>query len=430
MNFLLRFVRRLLPKKCRTWLGIIRDDLLIWHWKFRWWKKRRFRPLELPKKKGVLLVGYPRGEFGIVSLLRLPSLAFKEAEIPFGVFDFNPSSQASQNDNRLDEWLTHLPEYSVNIFCIGADQLPLLKKILGKQFFQGRYNILYGAWELSRLPEQLTVCLEGINEIWAMSSFMGQMFRRSTSLPVYDLQLPVVPDQLETWSRTRFQIPENSFVFLFMFDFDSHVARKNPEAVIEAFKLAFPVSSNIPATLVIKSINSERHEKEWSCLKNKMDGDSRILQIHEVLPHSENTALMQCCDCYVSLHRSEGFGLTLAESMLMGKPVITTGYSGNMDFTNPETALLVDYKLVQVQPGDYPFSWGEMWAEPNVQQACEYMRELVENSTFSQSLAKKGEELIRNSFSTKTMGDRYKKRLSNLLRLLQYYYRINTRIKV
>ena len=415
MNFLLRFVRRLLPKKCRVWLGKRRDDVLIWHWKFRWWQKRRFRSLELPTKKGVLLVGYPRGEFGIGSLLRLSALALKEAEIPFGVFDFNPSSQASQNDHRLDERLTHLPEYSVNIFCIGADQLPLLKKILGKQFFQGRYNILYGAWELSRLPKRWVVCLEGMNEIWAMSSFMGQMFRRSTSLPVYDLQLPVVPDQLETWSRTRFQIPENSFVFLFMFDFDSHVARKNPQAVIEAFKLAFPVSSNIPATLVIKSINSERHEKEWSCLKNKMDGDSRILQIHEVLPHSENTALMQCCDCYVSLHRSEGFGLTLAESMLMGKPVITTGYSGNMDFTNPETALLVDYKLVQVQPGDYPFSRGEMWAEPNVQQACEYMRELVEDSTFARPLAQKGVELIRNSFSTTSMGKRYKKRLSTFL---------------
>ena len=153
-----------------------------------------------------------------------------------------------------------------------------------------------------------------------------------------------------------------------------------------------------------------KHEQE-----DKMDGDSRILQIHEVLPHSENTALMQCCDCYVSLHRSEGFGLTLAESMLMGKPVITTGYSGNMDFTNPETALLVDYKLVQVQPGDYPFSRGEMWAEPNVQQACEYMRELVEDSTFARPLAQKGVELIRNSFSTTSMGKRYKKRLSTFL---------------
>jgi glycosyltransferase involved in cell wall biosynthesis len=201
-----------------------------------------------------------------------------------------------------------------------------------------------------------------------------------------------------------------------MFDFDSHVARKNPDAVIEAFKLAFPGPSSIPVTLVIKSINSERHEKEWSCLKNKIGGDSRILQIHEVLPHSINTALMKCCDCYVSLHRSEGFGLTLAEAMLIGKTVITTGYSGNMDFTTSATALLVDYELVSVQPGDYPFSRGEMWAEPNVQQACEYMQELVEDSTFAQSLAQKGEELIRTSFSTKTIGDRYKKRLSNLLR--------------
>ena len=415
MNFLLRFVRRLLPKKCRSWLGIKRDDILIWHWKFRWWKKRRFRPLELPKKKGVLLVGYPRGEFGIGSLLRLPALAFKEAEIPFGVFDFNPSSQASQNDNRLDEWLTHLPEYSVNIFCIGADQLPLLKKILGKQFFQGHYNILYGAWELSRLPEQLTGCLQGINEIWAMSSFMGQMFRRSTSLPVHDLQLPIVTYQSESICPSQLQIPKNNFVFLFMFDFDSHVARKNPEAVIEAFKLAFPGLSSIPVTLVIKSINGERHEKERNRLKNKIGCDSRILQIHEVLPHSINTALMKCCDCYVSLHRSEGFGLTMAEAMLLGKPVITTGYSGNMDFTTTATALLVDYKLVPVQPGDYPFSHGEMWAEPNVQQACDYMLDLVKDSTFAKSLAQKGQELIRTSFSTTTMGDRYKKHLSSLL---------------
>ena len=196
MNFLRRFARRFFPKSCRAYLGQIFDAVLIWHWKFRWWKKRRFRPLELPKKKGVLLVGYPRGEFGIGSLLRLPALAFKEAEIPFGVFDFNPSSQASQNDNRLDERLTYLPEYSVNIFCIGADQLPLLKKILGKQFFQGRYNILYGAWELSRLPEQLAVCLEGINEI------LIPMWREKTLtllLKLLDWHSQGLPVSLSLW---------------------------------------------------------------------------------------------------------------------------------------------------------------------------------------------------------------------------------------
>jgi glycosyltransferase involved in cell wall biosynthesis len=416
MNFLRRFARRFFPKSCRAFLGQIFDAVLIWHWKFRWWQKRGFRPIQSPKKKGVLLVGYLQGGFGIGSSLRLSALALKEAGVPFKVFDFNPRSHAIHNDDRLNSWLTQLPEYSINIFYIGVLQLPILKKTLGKQFFQNRHNILYGAWELERLPEKWMRYLEDIDEIWAMSSFVGQMFRRSTSLPVYDLQLPIVPDQLGSWSRTQFQIPENDFVFLFMFDFDSHLVRKNPEAVIEAFKLAFPQSSHIPVRLVIKSIHGERHEKESNRLKNKMKEDPRILQIHQELSHSENAALMQCCDCYISLHRSEGFGLTLAEMMLMGKPVITTGYSGNMDFTTPKTALLVDYQLVPVELSfPYEYSEGELWAEPNVQQASDYMRELVEDSTFARPLAQKGEELIRTSFSTTAMGERYKKRLSTLL---------------
>ena len=258
---------------CRGW-GKRRDDVLIWHWKFRWWQKRCVSDLlSFRTKKGVLLVGYPRGEFGIGSLLRLSALALKEAEIPFGVFDFNPSSQASQNDHRLDERLTHLPEYSVNIFCIGADQLPLLKKILGKQFFQGRYNILYGAWELSRLPETVG-CMPGRNE---RNLGHEQLYGPNVSaihitscIMIYSFLL--FPTSWKPWSRTRFQIPENSFVFLFMFDFDSHVARKNPEAVIEAFKLAFPCIFQHSLPLWSSSPSTvKRHEKEWNrCLKNKI----------------------------------------------------------------------------------------------------------------------------------------------------------------
>ena len=191
MFFLRKYARRIIPINFRTWLGKRFDDFLIWHWKFRWWQKRQFKSLEPPKKNGVLLIGYPRGEFGIGSLLRLPALALEEAGIPFKVFDFNPNSQASQKDHRLDKWLTHIPEYQINIFCIGADQLPLLKKILGKDFFHDRHNILYGAWELSRMPKRWLPFLNDMKEIWAMSSFMGNMFRRSTSLPVYDIPLPI-----------------------------------------------------------------------------------------------------------------------------------------------------------------------------------------------------------------------------------------------
>ena len=411
MFFLRKYARRIIPIIFRTWLGKRFDDFLIWHWKFRWWQKRQFKSLEPPKKNGVLLIGYPRGEFGIGSLLRLPALALEEAGIPFKVFDFNPNSQASQKDHRLDKWLTHIPEYQINIFCIGADQLPLLKKILGKGFFHDRHNILYGAWELSRMPKRWLPFLNDMKEIWAMSSFMGKMFRRSTSLPVYDLPLPICSNQKESYSRNQFQIPGNDFVFLFMFDFDSHVARKNPEAVIKAFEYAFPKSYQNSVSLVIKSINGDRHPKEHKTLKKLIDGNPRIIHIKKVLPHYENTALIHCCDCYVSLHRSEGFGLTIAEAMLLGKPVITTGYSGNMDFTTIETSLLVDYELIPVQQGDYPYSKDEMWAEPDIEQAGDYMKKLVSDKDFSCSFAKKGQELIRTSFSIKSLSEIYKNRL-------------------
>ena len=196
-----------------------------------------------------------------------------------------------------------------------------------------------------------------------------------------------------------------------MFDFDSHVARKNPEAVIKAFEYAFPKSYQNSVSLVIKSINGDRHPKEHKTLKKLIDGDPRIIHIQKVLPHYENAALIHCCDCYVSLHRSEGFGLTIAEAMLLGKPVITTGYSGNMDFTTIETSLLVDYELIPVQQGDYPYSKDEMWAEPDIEQAGDYMKKLISDKDFSCSFAKKGQELIRTSFSIKSLSEIYKNRL-------------------
>ena len=105
MFFLRRFAHRIIPKVFRTWLGKRFDDVLIWYWKFDWWQKRQFKSLGPPKKNGVLLIGYPRGEFGIGSLLRFPALAFEDAGVPFKVFDFNTNSQASQKDLRLDKCL-------------------------------------------------------------------------------------------------------------------------------------------------------------------------------------------------------------------------------------------------------------------------------------------------------------------------------------
>jgi len=415
MFFLRRFARRIVPKNSRTWLRKRFDDIQIWHWKFCWWQRRHFKSLDPPTKNGVLLIGYPRGEFGIGASLRLTALALEKSNVAFSIFDFNIISQASHRDTRLDKWITNLPEYKINIFCIGADQIPLLKKTLGENFFLNRYNILYGSWEFNHLPKKWVSHLEEMNEIWAMSNFVGQMFMSSTSHSVHVFQHPVTINIPESINRSQFKIQKNNFVFLFMFDFDSHVARKNPEAVIQAFEYAFPKSSQNSVSLVIKSINGDRHQKEYKTLEKLINKDSRIIHIQKVLPHEESAALINCCDCYVSLHRSEGFGLTIAEAMLLGKPVITTGYSGNMDFTKDETTLLVDYKLIPVEQGDYPYANNEIWAEPDVEQAGDYMKKLVSDRSFSYSFAKKGQELIRTDFSIKSIGEKYKNRIDEIL---------------
>ena len=417
MKFLRRFARRFLPNSIRTYLLKLYDTVLIWQWKFRWWKKRGFRPIQSPTKNGVLLVGYLHGGLGIGSALRLSCLALKKAEVPFKVFDFNPRTHTTLIDDELKPYLTELPEYSINIFCIGLYQLPLLKKTFGKKFFQDRHNILYGAWELGKLPEHWVRYLENIDEIWGVSSFVGQMFRRSTSLPVYDFPYPIHSSQIGSWSRDQFQIPKNNFVFLFMFDFDSHVARKNPEGVIKAFKFAFPKANQTPVSLVIKSINTDRHLDKQKTIEEIIDGDTRIIQIHKVLSHNENKALIHCCDCYVSLHRSEGFGLTIAEAMLIGKPVIATRYSGNLDFTTDQNSLLVDYQLVPVQMNfPYQYSKGEMWAEPNIDQAGEYMQKILNDNKLANSLAEKGREMIRSSLSIKAIGERFKNRINTIIK--------------
>jgi glycosyltransferase involved in cell wall biosynthesis len=125
-------------------------------------------------------------------------------------------------------------------------------------------------------------------------------------------------------------------------------------------------------------------------------------------------ALFACCDSFVSLHRSEGFGRGLAEAMLLGKPVIATGYSGNMDFTTADTACLVDYRLIPVGPHEYPHAEGQQWADPDLDQAARYMRRLVEEPAFGAALAERGRRLVEAQHGVKPVGERYRARLAEL----------------
>ena len=220
--------------------------------------------------------------------------------------------------------------------------------------------------------------------------------------------------------RRGLNIDADIFMFLFIFDFQSEIERKNPFAAVEAFKKAF--SPTDKALLFLKTSHSESNKKEFYRLLNAIKGYN-ITVVDSVFTKEQVYSLMNSCDCYVSLHRSEGFGLTVAEAMALGKPVIATGYSGNMDFMNKDDSFPIGYRLVEVD-GDYgAYKRGNQWAEPDIDEAAYYMRYVFDNRDESTLTGARGKDYIKKYFSPEEVGEMYKTRLNRII--VEYESKIN-----
>ncbi len=228
-------------------------------------------------------------------------------------------------------------------------------------------------WELERMPARWTHAFSFCDEVWASTEFVRQVFEPEARRPVRLLHSAVVaPQSFGTGPGQDLGIPPGATVFLFMFDVASYVARKNPAAVIRAFLEAFPGGGE-HVCLLIKAQNAGLRPELWAELTG-MTADPRVILWDAKLSRDEVTALVASASAFVSLHRSEGFGRGPAEAMLLGIPVILTGYAGTADFADESCACVVGYTLVPVQPGEYPGAEGQRWAEPDVSQAAGFMR--------------------------------------------------------
>ena len=258
-------------------------------------------------------------------------------------------------------------------------------------------------WELERLPSYWTHAYSFVDEIWASSEFVRGIFEPEGRRPVHLLHHAViVPPLTEPASRRDLGLHDDSCTFLFMFDFASYAARKNPEAVIAAFLQAFP-TGNERACLVLKTQNAELRPDLWMSLANLTD-DPRVLLRDAKIPRDELTKLIASANAFVSLHRSEGFGRGPAEAMLLGVPVILTGYSGVSDFVDDGCACIVGYALVPVQPGDYPGVEGQRWAEPDISQAAGYMRWVHDNPAEARAMGERGQERAAHQLAPDRIG--------------------------
>jgi glycosyltransferase involved in cell wall biosynthesis len=365
-----------------------------------------------PLRPGALLVGYPKAEIGVGQALRGLAQACRTATVPFGVFDFGLNLALRQTDDSLADDITRSASFNCNIVCVNADQWPVARAMLGEEFFARRYNILRPFWELATLPSPWAITLSGLQEIWAPTRFVASAFAAAAVCPVEIIPVPVMVKLDKSMRRATFGLPDRKFLFFFSFDFASFITRKNPEGVVEAFKRAFP-NGNDNAGLVIKvhgnGLFDER--REWLV---EQTADPRIFVVDRTLPREQIDALISLTDCFVSLHRSEGFGFGMAEAMALGKPVIGTDYSGNTDFLSEKTGFPVSYRLVAVTPGAYPGGDGQVWAEPDADHAAWLMRQVAAGDGNAAERAEAGRRYMAENHSPGAVGRKCRDRLAQL----------------
>jgi glycosyltransferase involved in cell wall biosynthesis len=373
----------------------------------------RAAPSSPTNRVGANLIGYARAEVGMGEHVRMSAAALTGTDVQFGVFNFAKGVPSRQNAVLSHGSLIDGLHYAANIFHINADQMLLAFSELGERAFADHYNVGYWAWELAKCPAPWVPVCRLIDEIWAPSTFIQSAFQAVSDVPVVYMPICVEIPPIQQVPRQEFGLATDRFLFLFVFDFLSFMERKNPLGTVRAFKHAFSRDRK-DVGLVIKAMNGRVDDTRWQALVDLVGDDERIVIINETMDRERVIALIECCDCFVSLHRSEGFGRGPAEAMALGKPVVVTNYSGNTDFTKPTNSYTVNYSLIPVGPGEYVFSEGQVWAEPDVEHAAWQMRKVFDDRSESQQVGRSAAKFIKENFGQQAVGRRYEARLRQL----------------
>lgn len=353
------------------------------------------------KPFGVNLFGHAHGRSGVSEDVRMAARALSEAGIPFAIHNV-PPGPGMLDEEDLNTAINQELAYAINMFSMTAQATALAVTKIGTNKLLDYYNIGFWPWELPELPDFWKHAYDLVDEVWASSRFTYDAFHRSSPKPVRHMPFAVAADESSGMSRADFGLPDEKFLFGFAFDGLSGFSRKAPLAAIRAFKLAFP-PEDASVGLVIKGLRTS-DAPQWRQIVDEAGDDDRIHFITESLPRGELLDLWRALDCFVSLHRSEGFGRNIAETMLLAKPVVVSAHSGNMDFTRHDTAALVPCTLHPVQAGEYPFSTGQLWAEPDITAAATQMRKIVSDRAWRCRMSQSGSALIADLYAPQVVG--------------------------
>jgi len=359
-----------------------------------------------PNGPGLDVYGFIRGQFGLGESARMYSRALMAAGCDLALHDVDLGLPHGWDDHSMDAWIREDALHDVSIVFVNPDVFAKAVEQIGRERLAGTFVIACWFWELERIPDAWLSALDEVDAIMVASSFIEDAFRSVTDKPILRVPIPLSEVADSGLQREDFGLDEGCFTFLTSFDFNSAPARKNPLAAINAFRRAFPLERQ-DVRLVLKSSNGHRYDQAMQGVLAAASGDPRIIVRDEVIDRAHVHALQRCCDAYVSLHRAEGFGLGLAESMALGKPVIATRWSGNLEFMDDGNSCLVDYTLVPVKEGEYPDSAGASWAEVDLDAAAAAMRRLADAPDLAREIGRKGQCDVRSRLSATRAADAF-----------------------
>jgi glycosyltransferase involved in cell wall biosynthesis/SAM-dependent methyltransferase len=359
---------------------------------------------------GVNVAGYLRSELGIGEVARQLISGLDAAgvpSLPAGIV----AQESRQGHAYVAGGLDHNP-FAVNLVCVNADGLPGFAQQAGARFFEDRYTIGVWWWETSEFPRRFMDAFKLVDEVWVGSRFVADTLEAvSPGVPITHIPIPLRFSEPPPFRPGEHDWPD-AFTFLFSWDYCSVFARKNPLATIEAYRAAF--DENAGTALVLKCINPGFDPAGHRQVEQAIAGRSDIVLIDDYLDPGDKDRLMRSCDCYVSLHRSEGLGLTVAEAMYHRKPVIATGYAGTTEFMTPENSYAVPYELVPIGRGAEPYQPDGTWAEPDVAEAARLMRHVHEHPEEAARRAEIAAYDMRMRFSAEAAGQVMRSRLDHV----------------
>jgi len=361
-------------------------------------------PLDNLRRDGFDLVGFARTESGLGENLRAIARTCETAGIPVAVSDVDVEVGMRKTDCSVEHLIAARPLFRQRIVLANPDMLDEAIHHDGVAATGDVYKIGYWAWELEKPPVSWVRASRLLNELWLPSEFVRRAFAGAIAIPAYTVPTPIrTPRPSRAYARSEFNLRDDEIVFLFSFAYSSLATRKNPWAVVRAFRAAFPAGI-ADVRLVVKTVQSDLHQADAQSLRELAADDPRILFIDGFMSRDQMMGLQNACDCLVSLHRSEGFGLGMAECMALGKTVIATAYSANLDFMNERNSLLVDYSLIPLKPGEYPYAEGQVWADADIESAARHMRNAYADAGLRARLGAAAAAFMSERYSEQAIG--------------------------